>query len=265
MSFHFQKTWLDPCRMILFQLFANRIFLSLHTTYTMDAFTLQNYKSIVSNGGTLLNTGIPITEQIVSQLNQNKKDCFGDRDCDRDYFTYLVSQLHNDYEYVGATSKRRKRLDLPNSKVCSMFGTLYEPAKCDALYGLKNRWEMYVFYTHEAFPIASCFVHFNDIYKTCEFHEVCVGLSHRGKGLCKKFLRMVVQHIKETTDTVEVRIFCEKANVGACSCYQKLDEYITPVRIQTAQTTGFIYHIYLSESSDNSTVVGGKRIGGKSK
>jgi hypothetical protein len=104
---------------------------------------------------------------------------------------------------------------------------------------LQNRWELFVILdAKKKDVVASCLVQFNDIYATCEIHEVCVATQ--GKGYCKQLIGQVRRFIERGgSGTVrEMRIFCERGNVAACKCYAGLfaDAHV----ITTQHTLGYV-------------------------
>lgn len=228
------------------------------------AYKLVNYKAVLGN--TYEHT-IPLTEDIISQLNNNLNECFHEDECDKGYFINLVNQLHNDFSPTKC--KRRKRgVDANTNAVCSLFGTTFEPSRCESLYNLKNRWEMFIYYatrdtanTNKMTVVASCLVHFNDIYRSCEIHEVCISSSFRGKGICSLFLKDVMMNLSTRNETAEVRIFCEKQNFAACKCYPRLHEHVVPIVTETEHTTGYLYRFGAKQqlSTVSSNTVGGRK------
>lgn len=68
--------------------------------------------------------------------------------------------------------------------------------------------------------VASCTVELDTAYNTFEIHNVCVAPDHQGKGVCKKFIPVVMNRFfKLFPNMREGRIICERKNKAACSCY----------------------------------------------
>lgn len=87
---------------------------------------------------------------------------------------------------------------------------------------------------------ASCLLHQDRIYGTYEIHEVCVSPQMVGRGICSRFIPMVFQEVASRPDCMEVRIFCETKNAGACRCYGKIPGVIV---INTPLTTGYVLQV----------------------
>lgn len=209
---------------------------------------LWNYKSI-------LNPPIhaPNLEDLIDELYINTVTCFGDEEMDEsDYVVRLVDYLHNDLEHMSSPV-RKKSCKVQN---VTFRGLQFKVKKCGMLHALQNRWELFVLMTKDTHKIAaSCLVHFNDIYGSCEIHEVCAGIP--GKGYCKELLKEVRNHIShgQSGPMSEIRIFCEGANVGACKCYSSV--FPKARLFERNMVTGFVYAVPANRSKTSS--LGGRK------
>ncbi len=197
---------------------------------------------------------VPQLEDLMEELYINTMACFGDEAMDEtDYTVRIVDYLHNDLEHVSSP---------PRKKSCKVHHVTFrnehfKVKRCGSLHAMQNRWELFTLLTHDKnnskFGIgASCLVHFNDIYASCEIHEVCVGTA--GKGYCKELLKRVRDHISNghSGNVAEIRIFCENGNIAACKCYTSV--FVKARMVSSVGVTGYIYPIQKTKS------VGGKRI-----
>lgn len=169
----------------------------------------------------------------IHELTGNTSNCFGEESAD-DYVRRLVDFLHNDYEeVVPQTPRRRKRpLATPAGAVTiNLVGVsplTYTVCPVNAMAALKNRWKLCILYKQslqEKHIAGSCLLHFNDIYKVCEVHEVCVSPRFQGKGICKLLMQEVKQHLllnERQKGLRELRIYCESDNGAACRCYHAI-------------------------------------------
>lgn len=179
-------------------------------------------------------------EDIVEELFINTTTCFGGDDDEHDYAERLVEYLHNDLKVSSSpssstsispasssrtpksaspTSPAAKRARRPKSVV--FYDQEYVYKKPNPIEALQNRWELFVLFANKRVA-ASCLVHFNDMYRSCEIHEVCVGQAK--KGYCKELISQVRDHIAGglSGKVDEIRIFCHKKNTGAYKCYQNV-------------------------------------------
>lgn len=178
---------------------------------------------------------IPL-DSILDDLFVNTTACFGaEKDEDvQDYAERLVNYLHNDLVPVDEDSASSMRSTSSRKKSIFFYNQEYtyrKPVKSD-------RYELFVLFDEKQ-VVASCIVQFDDIYKSCEIHEVCVGKS--GKGYCKALMTAVRNHLAAGYSEYirEIRIFCEKNNPAACKCYATV--FPTAIRVEGHHTTAFIY------------------------
>lgn len=208
---------------------------------------LWNYKNILH---TPLHA--PKLEDLIDELFINTVACFGGEDMDEDdYVTRLVDYLHNDLEHVSSPV-RKKTCKVQN---VTFRGLHFKVKKCGEVHAMQNRWELFVLMTKDTHKIAaSCLVHFNDIYQSCEIHEVCAGIP--GKGYCKELLKKVRSYISNglSGPMSEIRIFCEGANAAACKCYSNV--FPNARLFENSSVTGFVYTIPASKSRSKTISIG---------
>jgi hypothetical protein len=196
----------------------------------------------------------PPLEDILEDLYVNSTMCFPTEDESQDEFTTrIVTYLHADAEPHSASrssraslssrSPRQKRAKRGSNRF-EVSGIKFREAEVKQVTAMQNRWELFVLLgTGSRIQVhASCLVQFNDVYQTCEIHEVCVATT--GQGLCKRLLTQVREYIRAgRSGTVkEVRIFCEKTNLAACKCYAAV--FAGAKITSTVPTTGYVYTLH---------------------
>lgn len=186
----------------------------------------------------------PELSDLLGDLYVNSTICFpghdeDDMESEEEFVARIVGYLHSDAEPRSSRSSASSRSSgTPSFKRTKrgfhVRGVEFRTTKRDHLHVLKNRWELFVLLDKKGVE-ASCLVQFDDIYQTCEIHEVCVATP--GKGLCKKLLSHVRDSVRGSVR--EIRIFCERGNPGACRCYDHV--FKGGQIIHTPATTGFVF------------------------
>lgn len=187
----------------------------------------------------------PELEDIIDNLYSNTSACFAeDNESDEDYVIRLVTFLHKNLKHCPRT--RLTVSSSPKAKRARNIVFIKDIPFCDKkvepIYQMQNRWELFILYDNVKHTVcASCLVHFNDVYHTCEIHEVCVATS--GKGYCQQILKDVKHHICKglSGPMADIRIYCERQNIAACKCYART--FATSTVITTDATIGYIYNI----------------------
>jgi hypothetical protein len=195
----------------------------------------------------------PPLDDLLEELYVNASMCFpakGSDDAEEElpeYVERIVGYLHREME-VSSRSSSSSTSASPKLKRTKrglvIHGVRFRSRSMSHLDTLKSRWELFVLLNGKHVD-ASCLVNFNDIYQTCEIHEVCVATS--GKGLCKKLMTFVVDHIKSGASghVREINIYCETNNPAACKCYGTVFQGAFVTR--TSQTTA--YSLRISKTS----------------
>lgn len=201
-----------------------------------------NYKSIYTKS----RPDAPDLRELLEDLHVNSTMCFpsaredGENDID-DYIERIIGYLHHDLEARGSSS---------SSSYSSLRTTAKRPKRSISINGVRfrlkpeftqtsTRWELFVIVNDKKKVDASCLVEFNDIYQTCEIHEVCVATPR--KGYCKELITRVRDHIAAGSSGPmrEIRIYCEKSNPAACACYSRIFE--NGIKIITPASNAFVY------------------------
>lgn len=197
----------------------------------------------------------PPLHDIIEELHVNSTMCFpSGEDSEEDITDYverLISYLHADME-VSSRSRSTSSSSSGSPKLkrtkrgIAIQGVRFKTKTVDRIEKLQNRWELFVLLTGKRVD-ASCLVKFNDIYQTCEIHEVSVATP--GKGYCKTLLSSVLQHIQTGASGVvrEVSIFCDSSNTPACKCYANVFANATVIR--TPPTVAYIHRLTKRKSS----------------
>lgn len=193
----------------------------------------------------------PDLAHILEDVYINSTMCFPSQHEDMesldDFIVRIMAYLHPDMDHVDSVSpspksstsppmKRTKRTIIVHGvKFRSSNGTTLEVDH------IPKRWELFVLFDTHRRVDASCLVEFNDIYQTCEIHEVCVATT--GKGLCKELITFVRDHIQSGgSGTINrIHIFCKKSNMAACKCYTYVLRNCKQVK--TPFTTAFMYDV----------------------
>ena len=197
-----------------------------------------NYKSIQ-----------PDLKDILEDLHVNSTMCFpkdGDdaEDID-DYIKRIVEYLHPDLEPKSSASRGSSRSSGERMKKqkrsITVNGVRFRLKKDSGDVPSHSRWELFALISGTKTVEASCLVEFNDVYQTCEIHEVCVATS--GKGYCSELITKVRDHIRrgESGKMREIRVYCAKNNPAACACYSKV--FRGSLRIQSAAANAFVYSL----------------------
>lgn len=190
----------------------------------------------------------PDLEHIINDIYVNTQTCFGSIDDDSSnaemsdsYKRRIIRYLHRNIEPVSSRSsrqgaKRQKR----RNEIC---GIKCRSRTSDTTANRRDRWELFTILTHDASRKkwdvhASCLVEFDDIFQSCEIHEVCVATT--GRKLCQQLIQKVCDHIKTGASGPirEIRIFCDNTNAAACACYTK--SMLGATIIRTHSTTAFV-------------------------
>lgn len=192
----------------------------------------------------------PSLDDIMEELHVNSTMCFPvgeDNEDIADYVERLIGYLHADMEVSSRSSSSSGSPKLKRTKRgLTIQGVRFKTKTVDHLEKLQNRWELFVLLTGKRVD-ASCLVKFNDIYQTCEIHEVCVATP--GQGYCKILLSSVLQHIQSGASGKlrEVSIFCDSANTPACKCYANV--FDNAVVVRTPHTVAYTYRLRKRKSS----------------
>lgn len=193
----------------------------------------------------------PNLVDILPDLYVNSQMCFGheDEETDDEFVSRIITYLHSDLKERSSSSSSSKSskssMTSPAPKRMRnqvvVRDVVFTQHQSDDISTLRNRWELFALLggKNNRNVHASCLVQFNDIYGTCEIHEVCVATT--GKGLCKNLLEEVKKHLAAGMSgrVHHVLVYCKKPNVPACRCYASVFQGATVV--QTPHTTGYIF------------------------
>jgi hypothetical protein len=201
-----------------------------------------NYKSVNHKSV----TSAPDLEELLEDLYVNTTICFPGEETEDEFVARIVGYLHADVEAssrsLGNSSRSPQAKRTKRGLVVRGVKFRNRSSPWLHLETLKKRWELFVILAEKHGSVAaSCLVHFNDIYKTCEIHEVCV--ADQGRGLCKRLLTNVRDFILRghSGDVKEIRIFCEKSNPAAYKCYSSV--FPSAQVIASHMTTAFVTRI----------------------
>lgn len=205
---------------------------------------LVNYKSLHHKS----RASAPDLAAIIEELYVNISSCYPSEDSDDaetedEFVKRIIGYLHRNAEATSRSSgptPKRARKSSRSSRSFEIRGVKFRDVKnADSIEAMKNRWELFVLFGGGSRNRveASCLVHFNDIYGTCEIHEVCVATP--GKGLCKTLITQVRNFIRDGHSGAvrEILIYCEKSNPAACRCYASV--FAGADIVITSQTTAF--------------------------
>lgn len=168
--------------------------------------------------------------------------CFPDdaMNSSEEYVSWLIGLLHDDLEERSSSStsssqpsaKRMKRSVVVN-------GVKFKFKRRNEGESSHTRWELFVILNAKKQVDASCLVLFNDLYQTCEIHEVCVATT--GQGYCKQLIGQVRDHIirGDSGKMREIRVYCNRSNIAACKCYASV--FSKSLRIDRPQTSAFVF------------------------
>lgn len=163
------------------------------------------------------------------------------------YVRRLIGYLHGDSEPMSRSSASGTPEPKRTKRGFSVRGVRFRMRVQDPLEKLQNRWELFVIVDPKKKNVAaSCLVQFNDIYGSCEIHEVCVAVP--GKGYCKQLMGAVRKFIASGSSGIvqEIRIFCEQGNVAACKCYGSV--FSDAYKVMTDRTCGYILKLKAHQS-----------------
>lgn len=201
-----------------------------------------NYKSIHTKS----RPDAPDLIDLLEDLHVNSTMCFTSDDDENDiddYIKRIVSYLHSDLEpksSASGTSSGRQRTKKQKRSI-DINGVRFRLKRDTNPTSSATRWELFAITSGTRSVQASCLVEFNDIYQTCEIHEVCVATS--GQGYCTKLITAVRDHISRGDSGAmrEIRVYCAKNNPAACACYTKI--FKGCLRIPSAFANAFVYLI----------------------
>lgn len=197
----------------------------------------------------------PDLEHIIEDLHINTHMCFGsieDSDSSKnesldEYKRRIIRYLHTNLEPLSsspsaprnvATNKRQRR----GHHVCGIRCKSRTPSSSHKIE--RTRWEIFAFVTfnteRKKWNVdASCLVEFDEIFGSCEIHEVCVATP--GFKLCQRLIENIRTNLVER-QVRELRIYCENSNLAACACYARCMKGATVINTPSITAYSLLLH-----------------------